>query len=78
MLEENVGKYVSLKRKSLSIQAKKKSEWKIWGIYISKQSVNAIKKAGVEVEKYQWLLMDRANILNIQRDLCVLWRQTHE
>lgn len=29
MLEENVGKYVSLKRKSLSIQAKKKSEWKI-------------------------------------------------
>lgn len=78
MLEENVGEYVSLKRKSLSIQAKKKSEWKIWGIYISKQSVNAIKKAGVEVEKYQWLLMDRANILNIQRDLCFLWRQTHE
>ena len=78
MLEENVGEYVSLKRKSLSIQAKKKSEWKIWGIYISKQSVNALKKAGVEVEKYQWLLMDRANILNIQRDLCFLWRQTHE
>lgn len=35
-------------------------------------------KAGVEVEKHQWFLMDRANIPNIQRDLCFLWRETHE